>query len=110
MADNRSERVDVPHTFDRKGTVRASFRFFRYHKRHVEHDRDAMTDHNRIVKHELLRSKCGSFEVRFPNGRESRYFHWDDFPSRRLRPEILSREQALEQAREFARAERDKSG
>ena len=32
----------------------------------------------------------------------------DDVPSRRLRPNILTREQALEQARAFARAERDK--
>ena len=70
--------------------------------------RDPMADHIRIVKHELFRSKCGSFEVRFSDGRESKFFYWDDLPSRRLRPEILTSEQALEQAKAFARAERDK--
>jgi hypothetical protein len=40
--------------------------------------------------------------------RESKFFYWDDLPSRRLRPEILTSEQALEQAKAFARAERDK--
>jgi len=25
---------------------------------------------------------CGSFEVRFPDGRESVYFYWDDNPGR----------------------------
>ena len=39
---------------------------------------------------------------------ESTFFYWDDAPGRRLRPEILSSEQALEQAKAFARAERDK--
>src|SRR6476659_9435268 len=52
-------------------------------------ERNRMTDHIRIVKHELLRSKCGSFEVRFSDGRESRFFYWDESPSRRLRPDIL---------------------
>ena len=47
---------------------------------------------------------CGIFEVRFPGKRPSRYFYLDDLPSRRLRPEILTREQALEQAKAFARA------
>jgi hypothetical protein len=30
-----------------------------------------MTDRIRVIKHELVRSKCGSFEVRFADGRES---------------------------------------
>jgi hypothetical protein len=30
-------------------------------------------------------------EVRFADGRESKFFYWDDLPSRRLRPEILTR-------------------
>jgi len=63
----------------------------------------------RIIKHELSRSRCGSFEVCFPDGRPLRYFYWDDKPRRRPRPETLTREQALEQARAFARAEGDKS-
>jgi hypothetical protein len=67
-----------------------------------------MTDHIRIIKHEAV-PKCGSFEVRFSDGRESVYFYWDDVASRRLRPEQLTSEQALEKAKEFARAERDKA-
>ena len=42
-------------------------------------------------------------------GMESRFFYWDDLPSRRLRVDILTSEQALEQAKAFARAERDKA-
>jgi hypothetical protein len=66
-----------------------------------------MADHIRLIRHELARSKCGSFEVRFADGRASKFFHFDDVPSRRLRPDLLTSEQALEQARAFARAERD---
>ena len=47
---------------------------------------------------------CGSFEVRFADGRESIYFYWDDLPSRRLNPETLDRETAMEQAKAAARA------
>jgi hypothetical protein len=45
---------------------------------------------------------------RTTTGGSPNFFYWDDVPSRRLRPNILTREQALEQARAFARAERDK--
>jgi hypothetical protein len=62
-----------------------------------------MTDRVRIIKHEAV-PQCGSFEIRFPDGRESFYFYWDDLPSRRLRPETLDRETALEQAKALARA------
>ena len=62
-----------------------------------------MTDRIRILKHGAV-PQCGSFEVRFPDGRESVYFYWDDLPSRRLRPETLDRETALEQAKAVARA------
>jgi hypothetical protein len=51
----------------------------------------------RRIKHEAVVG-CGSFEVRFADGRESIYFHWDDIPARRMRPETLDRETALEQA------------
>src|SRR5262249_46905630 len=57
----------------------------------------------RLIKHEAV-PQCGSYEVRFPDGRPSRYFYWDDVASRRLRPDMLTGEQALEQARDFARA------
>ena len=48
-------------------------------------------------------SRLGGFEVRVPDGRPSRFFYFDDLPSRRLRPETLTREQAIEQARALAR-------
>jgi hypothetical protein len=34
------------------------------------------------------------------------YFYWDDEASRRLRPELLIGEQAEQQTKEFAQAER----
>ena len=67
-----------------------------------------MPDRIRIINHELFRSMCGSFEVRFADGGESKFFHFDDVPNRRVRPDIFTREQALELARAFARVERDK--
>ena len=30
--------------------------------------------------------------MRYPDGRPSQYFYWDDIPARRLRPETLDRE------------------
>ena len=67
-----------------------------------------MSDRIRILKHEAV-PQCGSFEVRYPDGRPSQYFYWDDLPSRRLRPETLDRETALEKAKAVARAARDRS-
>jgi hypothetical protein len=57
----------------------------------------------RIIKHEAV-AGGGSFEVRFADGRPSLYFYWDDIPARRMRPETLDRETALEQAKAVARA------
>ena len=57
----------------------------------------------RIIKHEAI-PDCGSFEVRFADGRPSQFFYWDDLPSRRLNPATLDRETALEQAKAVARA------
>jgi len=62
-----------------------------------------MSDRIRIIEHEAV-PQCGSFEVRFPADRPTQYFYWDDLPSRRLRPETLDRETALEQAKAVARA------
>jgi hypothetical protein len=56
----------------------------------------------RLVKHEAL-PKCGSFEVRFPDGRPSKFFYWDDVASRRTRPDQMTSEEALERAKAFAR-------
>jgi hypothetical protein len=62
-----------------------------------------MTDRIRIIKHEAV-PRCGSYEVRFTDGRESKFFYFDDVPSRRLRERMmLTGKQALEQARAFAR-------
>jgi hypothetical protein len=68
-----------------------------------------MANRVRIIKHEAV-PRCGSFEVRFTDGRAAKFFYWDDLPTRRQRPEILNRQQALKLAQAFARAERDKSG
>lgn len=62
----------------------------------------------RLIKHEAIKD-CGSYEVRFDDGRESKYFYWENNPTRRLRPEQMTSKQALEQAKAFAGAERDKS-
>jgi hypothetical protein len=48
--------------------------------------------------------------VWFADERPSRYFYWDNLVSRRLRPDSLTREQAIKQATAFARAEMDKLG
>ena len=60
----------------------------------------------RIIKHEAV-PKCGSFEVRFSDGRPSQFFYWEDLPGRRLRPDLLTSDVALERAKTLARAERD---
>jgi len=62
-----------------------------------------MTARVRIIMQESV-PQCGGFAVRYPDGRPSVYFYWDDLPSRRLRPETLDRETALERAKALARA------
>jgi hypothetical protein len=64
-----------------------------------------MASRVRIIKHEPV-PRSGSFEVRFSDGRASRFFYWDDLPTRRLRPESTNRQEALKLAQAFARAER----
>lgn len=58
----------------------------------------------RIIPHEAV-PRCGSFEVRFPDGRASRFFYWDDIPRRRLRPELVDGATAKRDVMSFARAE-----
>jgi hypothetical protein len=65
-----------------------------------------MPNRIRIIKEAVPR--CGSFEVRFTDGRKSKFFYWDDLPTRRLRPETTNRQEALKLAQAFARAERGK--
>jgi len=50
---------------------------------------------------------CGSFKVRFPDGRPSRYFYWDDIAGRRLRSDLADSGTAKRDARTFARAQQD---
>ncbi len=64
----------------------------------------AKSDQIRIIKHEAV-PDCGSFEVRFSDGRDSVFFYWEDHPSRRLRPDQVDQETAKKQAQEFARAQ-----
>jgi hypothetical protein len=52
----------------------------------------------RLIRHEAI-TGCGSFEVRFDDGRSSVFFYFEDLPSRRLRPDLIDRETALELAR-----------
>ena len=46
--------------------------------------------------------KCGSFEIRFPDGR---FIYWDDIPGRRLRTDLADSAVAERVAKIFARAE-----
>ena len=54
----------------------------------------------RLIKHEAI-PQCGSYEVRYLDGRPSQYFYFEDVPSRRIRDQMTS-EQALEQAKALA--------
>jgi len=62
-----------------------------------------MTDRIRIIRHQPV-PKCGSYEVRFPDGRPSKYFYWEEIPGPGLRSEQVDSKQALEEAKAFARA------
>jgi len=57
----------------------------------------------RLIKHEAI-PQTGSYEVRYPDGRPSRFFYWEDVPSRRLDPNTLTSEQALDLAKLAANA------
>ena len=57
----------------------------------------------RIIRHEAV-PQTRSFEVRFADGREFKYFYFDDVLGRRLRPDIFTCDQALDAAKAFARA------
>ena len=61
-----------------------------------------------LHKHEVV-PKCGSFEVRFYDGRPSVYFYWEDIAGRRLKPGQMDRATALQAAKALAKAERDKA-
>jgi hypothetical protein len=61
----------------------------------------------RLIKHEAV-PKCGSFEVRFSDGRPSKFFYWNDVPGRRLRLEQVDNKRALKEAR-AARGDQDQA-
>jgi len=61
----------------------------------------------RIIPHRVD-DDSGCFEVWFADGRKSVRFYWDNLVSRRLSPNTLTREQAIEKATTLARAEMDK--
>jgi hypothetical protein len=61
----------------------------------------------RVIKHEAV-PKCGSYEVRFPDRRPSKFFYWDDVPGRRMRPELVDSSVAEKDVKRFARAEQEK--
>ena len=61
----------------------------------------------KLIKHEVIQD-CGSYEVRFPDGRPSRFFYFENLPSRRLRPDLVEQPIAEQEAKAFAHAEQDK--
>ena len=64
-----------------------------------------ITNQIRIIPHSAEGiPDTGSFEVVWPGGK--RYFYWDDLSGRRDITQQLSRNEALEQARELARKQR----
>src|SRR4030095_919248 len=63
-----------------------------------------MPDRIRIIPHEAV-PLCGSFEVRFPDGRPSRWSYWDDIAGRRLRPDLVDTAPARREAQSWAHRE-----
>jgi len=59
-----------------------------------------MTDRIRIIRHEVV-PKCGSYEVRFSDGRPSKYFYYEDIPGRRLRSDQADSFQAQRMPRRW---------
>jgi hypothetical protein len=58
----------------------------------------------RILKQQTV-PLCGSYEVKYPDGRPSRFFCWDDIPGRRLRPDLVDGATARGEAQRLAHAE-----
>jgi hypothetical protein len=58
----------------------------------------------RLIKHEAV-PDCGSYELRYPDGRPSKCFYFENNPTRRLRPDLVERAVAERVAKIFARAE-----
>jgi hypothetical protein len=58
----------------------------------------------RLIKHEVVPG-CGSYELRFPDGRPSKFVYFENLAGRRLRPEVVDQAVAERVAKIFARAE-----
>ena len=69
-----------------------------------------MTQRIRLLKHTAAPRlpDVGSYEVRFPDGRPSVYFYWEDHPGGRSIKRAISSEEAKRKAKELARAEQHK--
>ena len=65
-----------------------------------------MTGRVRIRKTKEAVPDTGSYRVDYDG--KTKFFYYEDQPSRRLRPDAMTSEQALEAAREFAQKERAK--
>jgi hypothetical protein len=65
-----------------------------------------MVERARIIRHGIV-SESASYEVRFADGRQSQFFHWDDSRGRRLNTKALSGKQAFARARALVLAERN---
>jgi hypothetical protein len=61
----------------------------------------------RVMKHQAVPG-CGSYEVRFPDRRPSKYFYFENLPGSRLRPDRVEQAVAEQNAKRFAREEQDK--
>ena len=60
----------------------------------------------RLIKHEAV-PQSGSFVIRFPDGRPSKYIYWDDNPGRHsIRSGKVDQAVALRVPKILARAER----
>jgi hypothetical protein len=64
----------------------------------------------RLIKHtaEPEVPDNGSYEVRFPDGRPSVFFYWDDNPGRASITRAMTSDEAARKAQELARLEQDK--
>ena len=102
-----ASRSDIAFTrkvsYCQKGTPRV-FKLF------YDHLYDHRSRHRmkvRVIKHEIV-PDCGSYEVRFPDRRPSKYFYFENLPGRRLRPDRVEQAVAEQDAKRFARDEQDK--
>jgi hypothetical protein len=66
----------------------------------------------RLLKHTspTATRDSGSYEVKFPDGRPSADFYWDDNPCRRSITQSMSSKEAERKAKDLARAEQCKFG